>query len=303
MTGALYTAEGQIITQSVRSVPRLAEHLPCDPPLISVGSRVIGKHNFDGHDSYLDEAIFGGHIYAGWGHNITETISTVWSANEVDPNVPLLMVPWGRLWVSALPRIRETMRLAGWGDRRVVLTSGSAIIGKVYVPDRLVQLDSLYHECGIIPPEMNDVYDHMIEQSTSSSEGANKRPTFLARARNHRRAHEHETAVEVALAERGFRIVEGWNLSVQEQISVANSASALVAFSGSSLHNSVFADRGTPIFEIMDERATLTRQEVTPLQIPLCMLREQPFIQVDGFADEAVRPLADILNDLEVLVP
>jgi hypothetical protein len=295
-TGALYASDGKLITLSQRSVARTDAHLPSDADTLPRHSPVVGKYGIDGYDMYLDEAIFGGHIFAGWGHAITETISTAWAASEVDPDVPLVMVPWGRLWVSALPRIRETMRLAGWGDRKLVLASGSAVLGKVHVPERLIRFDDLIFGEASIPAKMNAVYDRMTDRSTGPS--TDRVPTFLPRSRGHRRLHPHEVAVEEAMVERGFRVIEGWGMSVKEQIAVISSSSSLVGFSGSNLHNSVFANRGVPVVEVMDRRAHSKRYMERPLQAPLCDLRAQPFTRVEGFDEGTVRPLEDMLSQI-----
>lgn len=294
-SGAVYDARGDIVEDSVRSVDRTDSHQTSDPDTIHRPSAVIGTHNHDGYDMYVDEAIFGGHIFAGWGHTITETISTAWAASEVSPEAPLVMVPWGRMWVTALPRIREAMSLAGWGARPLIMASGSAVFGKLHVPQRLVQFDQLLYEDAVIPATMNATYDLMIDRSLRSGEHP-KMPTFLARSRGHRREHPHEVGVERVLAQNGFRIVEGWDMSVQEQISLINSSSSLVAFSGSSLHNSVFADRRIPVLEIMDSRASSSSHKERPLQAALCQLREQSFTRIPGYENGQERDMLDIVD-------
>ncbi|WP_442860030.1 glycosyltransferase 61 family protein [Arthrobacter sp. zg-Y179] len=295
--GALYDSKGRLLVESVRAVDRTDSHIPGDPASVPRPSAVVGHYNHPGYDTYIDEAIFGGHIFAGWGHTITETISSAWASTEVPQEVPLVMVPWGRLWVSALPRIRETMALAGWGDRPLIMTVGTAVFGKVHVPERLVRFDDLLHRGASIPAEMNAVYDLMIGRSTLSDPRP-RIPTFLARTRGHRRAHPYEEAIEAALAERGFRVVEGWDLGVREQIALINSSSCLVAFSGSSLHNSVFAERSIPVLEIMDNRASSTSLVERPLQAALCELREQPFTRVQGYDNGQARTVPDVVEEV-----
>lgn len=295
--GAVYDARGALVKESVRSVDRTDAHIPADPKSMPRPSAVIGQYNHDGYNTYIDEAIYGGHIYAGWGHTITETISTAWASTEVPPGAPLVMVPWGRLWVSALPRIRETMSLAGWGDRPLIMASGTTVFGRLHVPERLVQFDLLLHEGASIPPRMNSVYDLMIDRSVTSGREP-KVPTFLARGRGHRREHPHEAAIAAELSQCGFRVIQGWEMSVKEQIAAINSSSSLVAFSGSSLHNSVFATSGTPVLEIMDNRASGTTQIGRPLQAALCELRGQRFTRVQGYENGQARDLLDIVDEV-----
>lgn len=293
-TGAIYASDGRLIEESVRPTAKADAHQPSDPERVPRPSAVIGRYNHDGYDMYIDEAVFGGNIFVGWGHNITETISTAWAADEVPADLPLVMVPWGRLWMAGLDRIREVMSLAGWGDRPLILASGSVLFGKVHIPERLVRFDDLLDRGASIPKRMNSVYDLMIGSSLDAKPEV-KLPTFLARTRGHRRAHGQEMAVELALQDKGYRVVEGWDMTVKEQISLINSSSVLVAFSGSSLHNSVFANRGVGVVEIMDSRASAAGWE---LQASLCTLREQQFKRVEGYDGGKERSLGEIVSEI-----
>lgn len=295
--GALYDNAGLLVPESVRSVDRVDPHLTKDPRWVHRPPAVIGTYNHNGYSAYVEEAILGGHIFAGWGHIITETLSTAWWASRAPAGIPLVMVPWGRLWVSSIHRIRETLDLAGWADRPVIAVSGSTVFGKVHVPERLIRFDELLYEQEQIPAEMNSVYDLMIQKSRSGVPG-NKKPAFLARSRGHRRLHGQEMAVEEALAEAGFRVIEGWSMSVKDQIALVNTSSCLVGFSGSSLHNSVFADSGVPVVEVMDSRAHAPVRTETPLQVSLCALRDQPFARVAGYQGEEERHFTSIVADV-----
>lgn len=297
--GALYTQSGHLVPESLRRVDRTDPWKVVNPERIPRPSTVVGRHAVDGVDFYLDEGILAGHLLAGWGHLITETISTAWASEQL-PDAPLILVPWGRMWVSAFPRIMETLRLAGWDERRVVVATGEMALGKVHVPERLVDIRGLMDEGKQIDPALNVVYDRMIARSVSES--SPKRKIFFPRPQGHRRAHPNEAAIEQALVDDGYVSVQGWDMSVREQVAAVNSASALVAFSGSNLHNSVFAERGVPVVEIMDSRAQHDAAHGrTRLQRPLCNLREQPFAEVDGFRDGQPRDVADIISDVTQL--
>lgn len=297
-SGALYTQQGNLVPESLRSVDR-TDYLKVDnPERIQRPAAVVGKYKHDGYDTYLDEGILGGHVLVGWGHIITETLSTAWASPDL-PDVPLVLIPWGRLWVSALPRMRETLTLAGWDDRRLILTSGDTVLGRAHVPERLIRVGELMDEGASIDPAMNDVYDRMVTRSQAAARLESK--MFLPRPEGHRRAHPNEIAVEQALIDDGFTSVRGWDLTVEEQVAAAASASVLVAFSGSNLHNSVFAKRGIPVVEIRDSRAEHDLLSgVTRLQPALCALRGQPFTEVAGFAGVGnPRSTADLVLDVK----
>jgi capsular polysaccharide biosynthesis protein len=297
--GAAYNCHGKLIPESIRTVDKTDVWNVSNPQEVTRPPRVVGKFNIDGYDLYLDEGILAGHLLAGWGHVITETISTAWAAERL-PRVPLILVPWGRMWVSALPRVRETLRLAGWDDRPLIVASGDLLLGRLHVPKRLVDIRGLMDEGGAIDSALNDVYDRMITRSGGTGGG---KKIFLSRPEGHRRAHPHELAVERALIEGGYNSVHGWDLSVEEQIAAVNSAAVLVGFTGSNLHNSVFAKPGVPVLEIRDDRAQLDILDgVRRLQEPLCLLRQQPFTQVDGYVEGRARSAADIVSEVNALI-
>lgn len=300
-SGGLYTESGDLVPESLRHVDRTdnpwthsaQEHVTRTPG-------IVGKYNVDGVDYYLDEGIWGGHLLAGWGHLITETVSTAWAAEKL-PHAPLILIPWGRIWVAALPRIMETLRLAGWDERPIVVATGDIALGRVHVPERLVNIRALMDDGQLIDPALNDVYDRMIFRSGAASTGGQK--IFLPRPEGHKRGHPHELAVEQALINDGYTSVRGWDMTVKEQVSAVNSAAVLTGFTGSNLHNSVFARRGVRVVEIRDSRAQLDVIEgVKRIQGPLCLLRDQPFAQVDGYVRHRPRPVAEIVAEVKALV-
>lgn len=280
--GALYTASGHLVPESVRQVDRSDVHLPASPSHLPRPTVVVGKYNHPGCDTWIDEAIFGGHVMSGWGHTITETLSTAWACSTL-PDVPIVLVPWGRVWAPSFPRLQDVLTLAGWGNRPLIIQSGDTAFGRVHVPERLFRLDDLMYGDREVPEAMNSVYDRMIAATVHLQTG--NRSVFLPRPEGHRRAHPDETGITDNMAEMGLEIVKGWQIPVGNQIAAVSSARVLVGFSGSSLHNSVFAPRGTPVIEILDERAAdHYGTERRDLQITLCNLRNQPHIVVPGFA-------------------
>jgi hypothetical protein len=302
--GAVYDARGRLVRASVRSTDRTDRWQPSDPETTARPAPVVGRHQWDGAEWYVDEAIHAGHLFAGWGHVITESVSTAWAAPGLPGDAPVLLVPWGRLWVSALPRLVETLRLACWGERRIIVATGETHVGRLHVPDRLIRVGELLDERASIDTTMNAVYDRMAKASSSASASEHGRvPVYLDRTPDHRRAHPGEREFVAALATAGVRVIQGWTLSVREQIAEVSNASAVVAFSGSSLHNSVFADQGVPVVEIADERALRGRSRgKVGLQEPLCELRRQRFSVVPGY--DALGPrdtnliLDDVLRDI-----
>lgn len=300
VSGGLYTESGELVPESVRHVDRTDSpwtHVDGERTTLKPG--IVGKYNVNGIDYYLDEGIWGGHLLSGWGHLITETVSTAWASAKL-PDAPLILIPWGRVWVQSFPRIIETLRLAGWEERRIIVATGDIALGRVHVPERLVNIRGLMDEGELIDPALNDVYDHMISRSGASRTSGLK--IFVPRPEGHRRAHPYEAGVEQALIEVGYTSVRGWDMTVKEQVAAVNSAAVLVGFTGSNLHNSVFARRGVPVVEIRDSRAQLDVIEgVKRIQGALCLLRDQPFAELDGFVGDHPRPVADMVAEVLAL--
>lgn len=301
VSGGLYTESGDLVPESLRHVDRTdapwtnsaQQHIPRTPG-------IVGKYNVDGVDYYLDEGIWGGHLLAGWGHLITETVSTAWASEKLPP-APLILIPWGRMWVASFPRVTETLRLAGWDKRPIMVATGDIALGRVHVPKRLVNIRGLMDGGELIDPALNEVYDRMISRSGASKNGGLK--IFLPRPEGHRRAHPHEIAVEGALINDGYISVRGWEMSVKEQVAAVNSAAVLAGFTGSNLHNSVFARRGVPVVEVRDSRAQLDLLDgVKRIQGPLCHLRDQPFAAVDGYVGDQPRPVGSIVAEVKAMV-
>lgn len=282
-SGAIYARDGSLVLESQRSIDRTDKHHLVDPAQIDRPTVVIGRHNYaSGIDTYIDEAIFAGHIMAGWGHVITETISTAWAASQL-PEVPIVLAPWGRLWASSLPRSQEMLTISGWGTRPIIVTTGATAFGRVHVPERLFRLEQLLHQDGQVHQTMNLVYAHAIQAAGASLMQA-RRPVFAARSDGHRREHPFERELEAILQAQNVTLLRGWKMPVREQLQVIAQASVLIGFSGSNLHNSVFARKGTPIIEVQDARSL---EEIAlgkrPLQTPLCDLRNQPYTTIAGY--------------------
>lgn len=301
VSGGLYTESGALVPESLRHVDRTDSpwtHLVHEHITLTPG--IVGKYNVNGVDYYLDEGIWGGHLLAGWGHLITETVSTAWASEKL-PDAPLILIPWGRMWVTAFPRIIETLRLAGWDERRIMIATGDIALGRVHVPEPLVNIRGLMDEGELIDPALNDVYDRMVSRSGAAKTGGLK--IFLPRPESHRRAHPYEVAVEQALIDVGYTSVRGWDMTVKEQVAAVNAAAVVTGFTGSNLHNSVFARRGVPVVEIRDSRAQLDVIDgVKRIQGALCLLRDQPFAEIDGYAGDQPRPVADMVAEVGALV-
>lgn len=295
--GAVYDAKGALVPGSVRDVDRLDNWDVAVPATVARTPAVVGHYGQAGLETYVSSAVFAGHVFGGWGHLITESLATAWYADEAAAGTPVVFSPWGRVWQSYLRRAATVFDLAGWGKRPLVVSNGDLVSDELIVPDGLLHLDSVLYEKKSIHPRMNAVYERMVDATKSARDGAEL--VLLPRPSEHRRRQPEEGEVEASLVSAGFESCLGWELTVEEQIAQVASARVLVGYSGSNLHNSVFAPRGILCIEIEDERAIERRAEYgVMLQEALCDLRGQRFVRIPAFTGGAARPARDIIADV-----
>lgn len=278
--GAIYDSDGQLVVASLRATDSTDPWHSGDPDSLPPTTDPVAKPR-------VSEAVFGGHIFAGWGHVITETISTAWAAKQI-PEVPVVFLPWGRFWASSTERAVEVIQLAGWDGREVILAETTHAFGVIHVPERAIDIAQLLDGGGSIPREMNEIYERMRAPYPGPTS-----PVFFARPRTHRRYHPAEAELEDELAWQGFTIVRGWEISVAEQIAAACSATEILGFSGSNLHNSVFANVRAPVIELIDSRE---RSRISSggrsLQQPICALRKQHHTRLSTYYRDSTVPMS-----------
>lgn len=285
--GAVYDDSGLLVRASVRRVDRSDPWRSNDPERIDIGQRVVGKYNIDGADMYLERAIFGGYIFGGWGHTLVETVASAWAATEVDPDAPLLVAPWGRVWPISVSRAIDLLRFAGWGDRQIIVSAGKTEISDLWAPNILVDLDDLRFGSQTLDPRLRRVHEAIrsasLVGSDHSTQNCVSEKLFLARPVSHRRAHPDEMAIEGRFRDLGFEVLRGWDVSVKDQVRLVAQSSEIVGFSGSNLHNSAFGDGHLKVVELVDERGEDFGD--TSLQTALCRSARQKYLRIPTFVD------------------
>jgi hypothetical protein len=304
--GAVYDESGMLIRDSVRDVDRNDNWRADVPDRIAKDDNVIGDYGRPGLETYLSQGVFAGHIFAGWGHLITESLASAWYGGQADMSTPVVFSVWGRVWASYMSRALEVLELAGWDRRPVVVSSGNLVTRNLDVPQPLFGIDSVLYDSRPIDPRMNGIYDLMIERALESSRSGDEL-IFLPRPTHHRRRLEMEDELEYRLVDSGFTSIRGWEIGVKAQIAAVSNARVIVGFSGSNLHNTVFAPRGALCVELEDERAH-SRRSISGgmLQEPLCDLRSQRFSALPpthasgglATAQDACKEIAILMRDL-----
>jgi capsular polysaccharide biosynthesis protein len=87
--------------------------------------------------------------------------------------------------------------------------------------------------------------------------------------------------VEKFMEARGFALITPEKLSIAEQCVLMSQCDCLVGFSGSQLHNSMFANQGVVVVEIGDARAAGAPviNQALCVEIAQCELRHSPYCE------------------------
>lgn len=178
------------------------------------------------------------------------------------------------------------------------MTSGDWTFGKLYVPERILDINTIIHDGAQIDPTMNHVYDRIVGTQSCAPKG---QPILLKRPVGHRRAHPEEEAIYSELERRGVCVFSGGNLTVEEQIQACAATPVLIGFSGSNLHNNVFAGPQTTVVELQDFRSSQNRKK-WDLQCRLAELRGQEFIRVPTYAMAEPLPLSVICETVQAIL-
>lgn len=211
--------------------------------------------------------LYAGHQHLHFGHVLLEGLTNLWPEPDstelagivVHRNFRGRLSPPSKVWKPRLGRARtaawaqELQRLAGYGDVEVkVARRGMVEVERLVVPERPVLLK------GWARPEAVAVWKRIAAQVPSATEER----VFLSRRRFHesageesvRTTREWDARLEQMFTDAGFTVVHPETLPITEQIALARGARVLAGSSGSALHLSAFADRGTSVLEIGDAR-------------------------------------------------
>lgn len=294
-SGRLFDRNGNAIGIDLRSEDRLDTWRLKDADQVS-SRRSVGsfKTSALAASMHLKEAIWGGYLFDAWGHALVESLATAWAIGDLPPHVPVVFYAWGSLSNETIEHRTELLRLAGWCNP-IITTTGPCSVGKLLVPDRGLELSATIYDRQPINRVMNRVYDNIA--AASVTEAMAPRPIYLARPLGHRRETPHEQEVARRLCQHGVKILEGWAVPLTEQIATVANASMIIAPSGSSLHNSVFAPRGCAIVELQDERAS-RRGHSWDLQAALVELRDQRLLKIPAIVEGQSVPVGAILTQI-----
>jgi capsular polysaccharide biosynthesis protein len=248
LRGAVHDRDGRLVVTS-QKIGGTNGHpwVPADPARVRVDER---------SDLLSGRWLYGGHWIQHFGHFVVETVSTLWPAGHE---------PAGLVFHKYLrrPVVREDwmlrlLELAGYGGLpvEVVNAQRDVRVEQLVVPSRSVVANGWGH------PQAREVWERIVAPFRG---GGDPRRVLLSRtafneaarregAARVRSSRERDQAIDRAFAARGFEVVAPETLAIDDQLRLVADAEIVAGGSGSALHLTAFAPRGTRVVEVGDER-------------------------------------------------
>lgn len=284
VTGAVYTADGELVTASQRIGGFSGDqYVAADVPRITPRRRQSSLERFgrgsDRSGSTLLDGLwaYGGHWMDHFGHFITETLTSHPAVRDDESWEGLIVHP--SMFRGETGEWRERLaELAGLPTRRHVAEGGDCFPERLVVGRRRLSLnafarpgataswDRIRHAIVPEPAPTDLVY---FSRARFETELASRQKGAV----NNRESLAWDVAALEASFERaGFRVVHPETLSIDEQIRVVANARVIAGSSGSALHLAAFATSGTRVLELGDLRSGVT---ALPNQRVVCAARGQ----------------------------
>jgi hypothetical protein len=176
------------------------------------------------------EFLFGGIIFAHFGHLLVETFSRLWAFFESD--LPILFIDAPHSNNQLFWRLVDTMNFP---RNRIVLVSESATVSKLHVTPPGFSIRRAI--------DLNNVrYFERVSSMLGGEENTDPRPVYLSRSKigRDRRYHFGEIVLEKLIASRGVDIVHPQELTLTNQILLLKSRKNVFGFTGSAFHTLLF---------------------------------------------------------------
>lgn len=259
MSGAVHDASGRLVPASQRwwDGDRAAP-VAGDPDEVRVPDRAP---RLDG------TWLYAGHWALHFGHFVVEVLSNLWPEPPADlqglvahrtfrgPLTPPPAGP-GPQPMDLRPWQADLLALAGYGGLEVqVVRHRAARVERLVVPQRPVVLKSWAAPPAValwrrVSEAVGERGDH--ERVFLSRTGFHAQATSDRRDRSDAAWDAH---LDAAFAAAGFHVVRPETMRIAEQLAVVRGAAVLAGSSGSALHLSAFAQPGTHVLEIGDDRS------------------------------------------------
>lgn len=266
--GAVYTSEAKLVAHSQRTRGTNSDLVVAtNPGELGQAERSEAKGNRS-----TGRWLYAGSWFPIFGHFITETLPALWPLLD-DQRFDGVFAHLFNSH-STLPWQYELASLAI--DKPVtVIDDSPAQADELIVPTRP------YHYQSAISPLAAGVWDLVSDNAARAGERPDQ-PVFLSRSRfdSNRASAGIRTGREFANGDgiddvfrsRGFAIIHPEDVSIQEQVLLARSATVLAGQSGSALHLSAFTKKGGRVMELGDSR---TRDSINATQRAISSVKGQ----------------------------
>lgn len=299
MTGAVYDSSGRLVPQSQRLMFEGdgLRRVPADPARIG---RPKAPHRLEG------AWVFGGHWMMHFGHFLLETLPNLWplDSRSADGIVAITHPerPMPAAEGAALTRAeptepqRELLDLAGLGGLDVMISRRRQVqVERLLVPERPVVIKHW------VRPEAVALWRRI---SAAVGDRGTARKVLLSRSRFNaaegrastgplRSDPAWDSRLDRAFSAAGFEIVHPEELTIREQIEIVRGAEVIAGSAGSALHLACFAEPGTKVLEIGDDRSEGTERQANQMAIDAACGH---YVDVVAYGD------VDGLDNLERLV-
>lgn len=236
--GGLYNHRFILLLDSLRDSSS-ALYRPRDPAYLT-------KEEVENANIWDGKFIFLGHSFNMYGHFLLETLPML--SYLLDQKISRgIFLPWQE--DNSLTY--KFMNLLNIDHDQALIYSQNRIICADFVvkPRPFIINTTILKDLSPYRKVLERIHS-MHLSICSSFKGLRK--IFLSREAN-RIPLEVSNSVESLFQKKGFTIIRPESLTIKEQIYISKSASVIAGFSGSQLHNSIFAGENTLVIEIGDE--------------------------------------------------
>jgi len=279
--GAVYDWRGRLINESQRSCGIHGDLILNKNPIkISKWSRLkITLSSLKNLRFYLNINYSGPH-FSQFGHFVTESLTrfslskknfkytTILHSFDADPSCQKLFSYQNNLLTKLGINIKKI---------QILVDRPAFAIFCTIEPEKVI-LNSK------IEASANNYWDIILRRTPNSKKNQFPQKIFLSRSKltstRLRIPLKLNEEVENMFEENGFTCINPETLDIDSQITLVKNADVIAGFSGSALHLAVFAQPGTKVVEIGDERNS---QNPNYHQINICKIRnlEHTFIPYD----------------------
>jgi len=283
-TGAVYREDGMLMPYSVRSGGHCGDHVTSlDPENVNrVNSALV---RYEGRTLYL------GNFMSHYGHFITEFLSKCWIFDKATEFDHIVCQPFifNERSVQIHEYHRHMLQLIGLPVERFCFVWAPAEYADVTIPK---QLWTINVGCDLAA---RPVYAKIRAAHTGR---ISPKRVFLSRRPGLASRVDDASPVESLFLSRGFKVFYPEEIPTREQLDIYVNCDVLAGFSGSALHNCLFAKSSAAVIDVGDKRTPRGHHPMQAICHSVAGLRAYHLAQ-DELLD---RGLSGILRQIDAVM-